>query len=94
MSRAVVICSGSGRPEALRKVVFGHADLARLARHQAGEVRFRAADVLGKRDGNVVGRFGDERLDGIEDGQLLAGLEVQLGGGGGGALLVILILES
>ena len=55
---------------------------------------FRAADVLGERDGDVVGRLGDQRLDGVEDGQLLARLEVELRGSGVGALWVILILVS
>ena len=60
-----------------------HADLARLAGHQAGEVAFRAADVLGERDGDVVGGLGDQRLDRVDDGDLLAGFQPELGGGGG-----------
>ncbi len=78
---------GVGQARGIAERGVRHADLARLARHQVGEVRFRAADMLGERDGDVVGRFGDESLDGVKDGQLLAGLEVQLGGGRGGALL-------
>ena len=60
---------GSGRPEAFVKVVLRHADLVRLARHQAREVLLRAGDVLGERNGDVVGGLGDQRLDGVEDGR-------------------------
>jgi hypothetical protein len=43
--------------------------------------------VLGQGDGDVVGGFGDERLDGIENIDLLAGRQVELGGRPGGGFL-------
>ena len=69
------------------KVGARHADVVRLARHQAREVLLRAGDVLGERDGDVVGGFGHQRLHGIEHGDLGAGLDLELGGCGVGALL-------
>ena len=63
MSRAVVTCSSSGRPEALRKVVLAHADVARRLRHNAGEILLGAGEVLGDGDGGVVGGLGHQGLD-------------------------------
>ena len=45
----------------------GHAERARLARHQPGELVFVAGDGFCDHDGGVVGRAGDETLDGILD---------------------------
>ena len=83
MSRAVVTCSGSGRPEALRKVVARHAELAGLLRHQLREALLAAGDVLGHGHRDVVGRLGDQSLDGVDEVDLGALLDVELGGLGG-----------
>ena len=97
MSRAVVTCSSSGRPEALRNMRGRHAELARLLRHQPGEPLLAAGDVLGDGHGHVVGALGDQRLDGVDEGDLLALLEVELGGrrrrGVGGDLDLGLVAE-
>ena len=79
MSRAVVTWSSSGRPEAFWKVVADMPELVRLLRHQLGEPLLAAGDVLGDGHGHVVGALGDERLDGIDQRDLLALFEPELG---------------
>ena len=83
MSRAVVTWSSSGRPEALRKVVADMPSWRALLGHQPGEFLLAAGDVLGHGDGHVVGALGDQDLDGIDESDLLALVEVELGGGRG-----------
>ena len=56
-----------------------HAELTRLLGHQLCELLLAAGDVLGDRHRNVVGALGDQSLDGLDEGDLLAGLEIELG---------------
>ena len=57
-----------------------HAELAGLLRHHLGEARLAAGDMLGHGHGHVVARLGDQRLDGVEQRDLGALLDVELGG--------------
>ena len=50
-----------------------------LLRHQLGEAVFVAAEIFGDGNGGVVGRFGDDALDGVFDRDGLAGFEIELG---------------
>ena len=62
-----------------------HAESVRFARHHFGERALVAADLLRDGDRDVVGRTGDDRLDGVLDGDRVAGLDAELGrllGGG------------
>ena len=56
-----------------------HAERMRLLRHQFRELTFVAAEILGDRDGGVVGGFCHHRLDRVFDGDALPGLEAKLG---------------
>jgi hypothetical protein len=56
-----------------------HAERASLARHGAGKLFLAAAQRFGDNDRRVVGRLGDEALDGVLDLQSLAGLETEFG---------------
>ena len=80
MSRAVVTCVVVGQPRGIAEGRGGHAELARLARHEPGELLLAAGDMLGNRYGDVVGALGDENLDGIDERDLLALVEIELGG--------------
>ena len=57
----------------------GHAERARLARHQLGEIVFVAGDGFGDHDGGVVGGAGYQALDGVFDRDGLAGAQAELG---------------
>ena len=74
-----------------------HAELVRLAGHEARELLLAAGNVLGDRHGNVVGALGDENPDGVEERDLLALGQIELGGCGrrgvGGHLDLGLIAE-
>ena len=61
-SRAVIRCSGSGSPVALRKVDFVEAELARLLRHDAGKGFLVAGHALGDGHAGVVARLHDDAL--------------------------------
>ena len=63
-----------------------HAEVMGLGGHQASEVGFGAAELLGESDGDVVGGLGDEGLDGVLDGDVLAHGNLELGGGGVGGV--------
>ena len=65
----------------------GHAEPARLAGHHLGKMRLVAADRLGDRHGDVVGRARDDRLDRVVDGNAVAGFEPELRGLLGGGVL-------
>ena len=87
MSRAVVICSGSGRPEALRNVVFG-MPISRALR-VIRRAKFASVPPMcwARAMATSLADLVTRALMALSDGQLLAGLEVQLGGGRGGAFL-------
>ena len=56
-----------------------HAERMRLAGHHRRERRFVAADGLGDRDGDVVGRQSDDGLDRVLDADRLTRSETELG---------------
>ena len=56
-----------------------HANLACALCHQVGELVFRARNVFGNRDGHIISRLGDQRLDSIDQCDLGAFLETKLG---------------
>ena len=57
-----------------------HAERARLARHQLGEIVFVAGDGFRDHDGGVVGRARHQSLDGVFDLDGLARSQAELGG--------------
>ena len=57
-----------------------HAERVGLARHHLGESALVAADRLGDRDRDVVGRARHDRLDRVLDADGVAGLDAELGG--------------
>jgi hypothetical protein len=64
-----------------------HAKPARLIAHALGKVGLGAGDVFGDRDGHVVRRLCDERLDGVDQRDFAARWEAQLGWGHRGGRL-------
>ena len=56
-----------------------HAERARLARHQLGEIVFVAGDGFRDHDGGVVGRTRHQSLDGVFDLDGLARAQAELG---------------
>ncbi len=56
-----------------------HAERARLAGHQLGEIVFIAADGFGDHDRGVVGRARHQSLDGVLDADGLARAQAELG---------------
>ena len=79
MSRAVVTCSSSGRPEAFRNTVDCMPSWRALCVISFGEFFLAAGDVLGDGNGHVVGALGDQRLDGVDERDLFAFRQIQLG---------------
>ena len=70
-SRAVVTWRSSGRPLTLAKLVRAHAEMLCRLVHALDERLLTAGDPLGDHDGDVVGRFDDEELEGdVECDQL------------------------
>ena len=57
----------------------GHAERARLARHQLGEIVFVAGDGFRDHDGGVVGGARHQSLDGVFDLDGLARAQAELG---------------
>ena len=77
--RGHLVVIGQARSVAIDRL--GHAERARLARHQLGEIVFVAGDGFGDHDGGVVGRARHQTLDGVFDLDGLAGTQAKLGRG-------------
>ena len=68
-----------GEPRRVLIIGVAHPQRMGLARHHLRETMLVARDVLGDRAGDVIGGFGDDRLDRIVDADRLSRTQAKLG---------------